>query len=116
MFKEFNLENLENSKNELEEILTSSRKRVDELLEIENKTYQNFVVPFQEIGESINEFLTPVFHIDSVKNSEITQKVYEECLPLISDYETDISQNVNIFKALKDIQFNYKGELNEFRA
>ncbi len=115
MFKEFNLENLENSKNELEEILTSSRKRVDELLEIENKTYQNFVVPFQEIGESINEFLTPVFHIDSVKNSEITQKVYEECLPLISDYETDISQNVNIFKALKDIQFNYKGELNDIQ-
>jgi oligopeptidase A len=115
MFKEFNLENLENSKNELEEILTSSRKRVDELLEIENKTYQNFVVPFQEIGESINEFLTPVFHIDSVKNSEITQKVYEECLPLISDYETDISQNVNIYKALKDIQFNYKGELNDIQ-
>ncbi len=115
MFKEFNLENLENSKNELEEILTSSRKRVDELLEIENKTYQNFVVPFQEIGESINEFLTPVFHIDSVKNSEITQKVYEECLPLISDYETDISQNVNIFKTLKDIQFNYKRELNDIQ-
>ncbi len=115
MFKEFNLKNLENSKNELEEILINSRKRVDELLGIENKTYQNFVVPFQEIGESINDFLTPVFHIDSVKNSEITQKVYEECLPLISDYETDISQNVNIFNALKDIQFNNKGELNDIQ-
>jgi len=115
MFKEFNLENLENSKNELEEILNSSRKKIDELLAIEEKTYQNFVVPFQEIGEGINDFLTPVFHIDSVKNSEITQKVYEDCLPLISDYETDISQNVDIFIALKDIQDKSKGELNDIQ-
>jgi oligopeptidase A len=115
MFTEFNLENLENSKEILENLLDENRKKIDELLTIENKTYKNFVLPFQEIGECINEFLTPIFHIDSVKNSEITTKVYEECIPVISKYETDISQNENIYMALKTIQSNENISLNDIQ-
>ncbi|QKF82039.1 M3 family metallopeptidase [Halarcobacter ebronensis] len=115
MFNEFNLENFENSKIELETLLNSSRKKIDELLVIEEKSYENFVKPYQEIGESINEFITPIFHIDSVKNSEITQKVYEDCLPLISDYETEISQNDNIYTSLKDIQDKSYTSLNDIQ-
>lgn len=114
-FKDFNLDNLENSKEILEKLLDEKRVLINELLNIENKTYKNFVLPFQEIGESINEFLTPIFHIDSVKNSEITTKVYEECLPIISKYETEISQNENIYWSLKDIQFNEKSTLNDIQ-
>lgn len=114
-FKDFNLDNLENSKEILEKLLDEKRVLINELLNIENKTYKNFVLPFQEIGESINEFLTPIFHIDSVKNSEITTKVYEECLPIISKYETDISQNENIYLSLKDIQFNEKSMLSDIQ-
>ena len=115
MFIEFNLENLENSKEILENLLDENRKKIDELLTIENKTYKNFVLPFQEIGECINEFITPIFHIDSVKNSEITTKVYEDCIPVISKYETDISQNENIYLALKDIQSNESISLNDIQ-
>ena len=115
MFKEFDLSNLENSKELLENILDENRKKIDDLLKIENKTYKNFVLPFQEIGESINDFLTPIFHIDSVKNSEITTKVYEECIPVISKYETEISQNENIYNALISIQFKEKSTLSSIQ-
>ena len=115
MFKEFDLSNLENSKDLLEKFLDENRKRIDDLLKIENKTYKNFVLPFQEIGESINDFLTPIFHIDSVKNSEITTKVYEECIPVISKYETEISQNENIYNALISIQFKEKSTLSNIQ-
>ena len=115
MFKEFNLEKLTDSKVLLEKLLEQSKNEVLELMEIENKTYENFVMPYEEIGESINDFATPIFHIDSVKNSEITGKVYEECLPVISKYETWISQNDNIYKALKDIQSKFKTTLNSIQ-
>jgi len=115
MFNEFNISNLENAKSNLEVLLTTSKNEIDELLKIENKTYENFVKPYEEIGERVNEFLTPIFHIDSVKNSEITTKVYEECLPLISDYETVISQNDNIYRSLKDIQDNNRSTLNDIQ-
>ncbi len=113
MFKEeFNIKNLENSKFALEELLNKSKEKIEQLLKIENKTYENFVKPYEEIGEGISDFVTPIFHIDSVKNSKITQKVYEECLPLISNYQTEVSQNVYIFKALKDIQDKNNTSLN----
>jgi oligopeptidase A len=115
MFKEFNIDNLENSKNDLEELLNTSKIKIDELLEIENKSYVNFVKPFEEVGEYISDFVTPIFHIDSVKNSEITQKVYEDCLPLISNYETEISQNDNIYRSLKVIQDNGKTSLSDIQ-
>lgn len=115
MFKEFDLTDLENSKNRLEEILENSKKKIDELLKIENKSYENFVKPYEEVGERLSDFVTPIFHIDSVKNSEITQKVYEECLPLISNYETEISQNDNIYRSLKDIQDNSYTTLNDIQ-
>jgi oligopeptidase A len=115
MFKEFNLENLENSKELVENLLNENREEINELLKIENKTYKNFVLPFQEIGERTSEFLTPIFHIDSVKNSEITTKVYEECMPVVSKYDTDISQNENIYLALKDIQSKEKSSLTDIQ-
>ena len=115
MFKEFHIENFENSSKLLEELLNNSRVEVEKLLEIKNKTYKNFVLPFAEIGEKINEFITPIFHLDSVKNSKITSKVYEECLPLISKYESEISQNESIYTSLKNIQSNEKSTLNNIQ-
>ncbi len=64
--------------------MNNSRVEVEELLEIKNKTYKNFVLPFAEIGEKINEVITPIFHLDSVKNSKITSKAYQECFAIIS--------------------------------
>ena len=115
MFKEFNIENFENSSKLLEELLNNSRVEVEKLLEIKNKTYKNFVLPFAEIGEKINEFITPIFHLDSVKNSKITSKVYEECLPIISKYESEISQNENIYTSFKNIQSNDKSTLSNIQ-
>lgn len=115
MFKEFNLEKLTDSKVLLEKLLEQSKNEILELMEIKEKTYENFVMPYEEIGECINEFLTPIFHIDSVKNSETTGKVYEECLPVISKYETWISQNESIYIALKDIQSKYKTTLSSIQ-
>ena len=115
MFKEFHIENFENSSKLLEELLNNSRVEVEKLLEIKNKTYKNFVLPFAEIGEKINEFITPIFHLDSVKNSKITSKVYEECLPIISKYESEISQNENIYTSFKNIQSNKKSTLSNIQ-
>lgn len=115
MFKEFNLDKLEDSKVILEKLLDSSREKINTLLQIENKTYKNFVLPYQEIGECINEFVTPVFHIDSVKNSEITSKVYSDCLPVISKYESEVSQNIDIYTSLKNIQDNEKSTLSNIQ-
>ncbi len=112
MFKEFILEDFDNSAKNLEVLIDENKKELEELLKIENKTYDNFVVPYQQMGEKLEQFCTPIFHIDSVKNSENTQKIYDECLPLISIYGSQLSSNENVYRAFKDIQSNYNSSLN----
>ncbi|MEA3288943.1 MAG: M3 family metallopeptidase [Campylobacterota bacterium] len=113
MFKQFNLDNFENSKENLENIINNNKKQLEVLLDIEDKTYNNFVVPYQKMQEELDQFCTPIFHIDSVKNSETTQKVYNECLPLISIYSSQLSSNENIYSTFKNIQYNYNSSLND---
>jgi oligopeptidase A len=110
--EKFILNDLENSAQKLQQIINENKKSIEKLLLIDNKTYENFVVPFELLQEKLEVFMTPIYHIDSVKNSELTQKVYTECLPLISSYSTQLSQNYNIYSALKLIQSNENDRLS----
>jgi oligopeptidase A len=104
--EKFILNDLEHSAKNLEKIISDNKKLIENLLLIENKTYDNFVVPYQLLQEKLDVFMTPIYHIDSVKNSKLTQKVYTECLPLISSYGTKLSQDYNVYSAFKLIQSN----------
>ena len=112
MFKIFDLNDFENSAKNLEILINKNKNRLEELLKIEDKNYTNFIIPYQLMAEELDEFCTPIFHIDSVKNSETTQKVYDECLPLISIYTSQLASNENVYSTIKDIQYKYNGSLN----
>ena len=111
MFKEFDLKDFENSAKTLEQLIEKNKQQLEELLKLENKTYENFVHPLALMGEDLEQFCTPIFHIDSVKNSETTQKVYNECLPLISIYSSQLASNEDVYSAIKDIQSKYNSAL-----
>lgn len=106
MFREFELNDFENSAKRLETIIDKNKQELEKLLKIQEKNYDNFVKPYVELSYDIEEFITPVFHIDSVKNSDITQKVYGECLPLLSIYESELAQNENIYNAFLQIDIS----------
>jgi len=108
----FSIDNFEDSAKKLQDIVDNNHKEIDKLLAISDKNYDNFVVPYQLIGEVLNNFLTPIYHIDSVCNSELTQNVYDECLPIISQYYSSLSQNEHIYASFKDIQYRYKSTLS----
>ncbi len=88
----------------LEEMVKQNNKKIEELLEIKEKNFSNFVKPLELMEESMDEFFTPLSHINSVNNSEETQEVYTNALPIITEYSTKISQNLDIYKAFKDIE------------
>jgi oligopeptidase A len=112
MFQDFNINDLENSPKEVEKLAKESLEKIEDLKKIEDKTYNSFVKPYMHIAEKFSEFTTPLFHIDSVKSSEITTKVYSDIIPIVSEYSTTISQDEEIFKIMKDIYDNQKNTLN----
>ena len=103
MFLDFDV-NLDTAIDELTALLQKGKEEIDKLLCIENKTYANFVKPFEMIDERLGWFFTPVSHLNSVSNSEETQEVYANALPLLSEYGTEISQNESITRPLRRLK------------
>ena len=97
---------------ELKDKLSTNNKQIDEFLNIDVKTYVNFVKPMQMMDEYLEHFFTPLSHLNSVNNSEKTQEIYAESLPIITEYSTKISQNIEMYKAYKEIQEKEKNSLN----
>ena len=105
--------NLETFIDELKEKITQNEKKIEELLAQEAKSFENFVKPMEEMEEELELFFTPLSHLNSVNNSEATQKVYSEALPIITGYSTKISQNLDLYNAYKDIYEREKESLSQ---
>ncbi|MBA1438251.1 MAG: M3 family metallopeptidase [Epsilonproteobacteria bacterium] len=103
---------LDTFSDELQTIIEQNTKEIEKLLAIKQKTYANFVKPFEELEEKLNLFVTPLSHLNSVNNSEKTQEVYAEALPVITEYSTRLSQNIKIYNAYKEILANEQDSLN----
>ena len=107
-FREFKL-NLETFIADLTALIDINHQTIENLLAISDKTYANFVLPFDLMEEDLELLFTPLSHINAVKNSEESQKVYADALPILTDYSTFIGQNLNIyeaFKAIKEAEYN----------
>ncbi|HEB61824.1 MAG TPA: M3 family peptidase, partial [Bacteroidetes bacterium] len=110
-FLEFKI-NLKTFIEELNTKLKLNNEKINELLNIQNKTYANFVKPIQMMEEYLEQFFTPLSHINSVNNTDETQEVYAKSLPIITEYSTKLSQNIDIYKAYKKIKKNEEKFLN----
>ncbi|MCK9473950.1 M3 family metallopeptidase [Sulfurimonas sp.] len=98
---------------ELNERVENNNKKVEELLKIKQKNFANFVKPLELMDEFLGQFFTPLSHLNSVKNTKQTQKIYAASLPIITEYSTKLSQNIEIYKAYKDIQKKEQKSLNQ---
>ena len=104
--------NLETFIEELKSKTQTNLTQVEKLLTQEKKTFANFVKPLELQEEELEHFFTPLSHLNAVNNSEETQKVYTEALPIITEYSTLLSQNLDIYNAFKTIQKEEAASLN----
>lgn len=111
-FLQFNI-NLETFISDLQSRLSNNNKLIQNLLDQEHKTYANYVKPMQIMEEMLDQFFTPLSHLNSVNNSKQTQEIYTKSLPIITEYSTQISQNLNIYHAYKEILESESETLND---
>ncbi len=104
-FPEFlvNETNLEEQKRKVLETLQRNREAIQRLLELPNKSYENFVRPLQLMEEELGFLFSPIAHLNYVKNSELTEQIYNELIVELSRYHTEFGQNEKIYEALKQI-------------
>ena len=113
-FSEFKVDNLENFPQKLKELLDKQLKIIEDISKNDNKTtYNDILKPIQDLDNELELFFTPLSHLNSVKNSKETQKAYEESLPELSKYNSQISQNEELFKKIEKLNSD---ELEEKRV
>ena len=103
MFQNFHIDNLEHFPKELDALLNKQRKIIDNITKSNDTDYNKILKPLQDLDEELGLFFTPLSHLNSVMNSNETQKAYEESLPLLSRFGSEMAQNVELFKKIEQI-------------
>ena len=91
----------------LDELLEKGRELTKKLL-AENTDYSwgNLIYPLEELDNEIERMWSPISHMNGVVNTPELRDAYTACLPKLSEYSTEMGQNLELFSALQQIQSN----------
>ncbi len=88
----------------LDRILTENRAARGKLLtEQSSYSWDNLVGPMEDMQERLQRVWSPVSHLNAVVNSEPLRAAYNEGVPRVSDYSTELAQDERLYVAYKSI-------------
>lgn len=101
----FSLIRAEHVKPAIEQILAENREQLKALLANSNDqwTWADLIEPLDETGERLGHAWSPVSHLNAVMNSPELRDAYNACLPLLSQYFTELGQNQALFEAYQQL-------------
>jgi oligopeptidase A len=85
------------------ELLDKNRAEISALLEAGADTWETLIKKQDDLDDRLNQAWSPVSHMNSVVNSDELREAYNNCLPSLSEYSTEMGQNPELFKAYKKI-------------
>lgn len=95
----------EHVKPAIEQVLADSRATLAQLLDNPPAqwTWANLIEPLDDMGEKLGQAWSPVRHLNSVMNSPELRDAYNSCLPLLSEFSTEMGQNQKLFAAYQQL-------------
>ncbi len=87
----------------VEKLLAENRAAVAALLAEGDYTWDGLVRVLEEKADGLSQAFSPVRHLNGVLNSTELREAHDACLPLLSDYSTEINQNADLFAAYQAI-------------
>ena len=83
--------------------LSEARKKLSQVENSEEISWQSLIEPLSEIGQMVDKVWSPVSHLNSVRNSQDLRVAYQENLGDIVQFSLEMSQSSKIFKALEKL-------------
>jgi len=86
--------------------LEQNRERLDTLLNRADQTeltFEDGILPLETLAQQLHRVWAPVSHLHSVSNSPELRAVYNDCLPVLARYETEIAQNERLYRLYKNV-------------
>lgn len=84
-------------------ILAENRTRLSELLARGEADWQGLIRVIEEQDDRLNQAFSPVRLLNDVMNSPEMRDAYNTCLPMVSEYATEMKQNPALFAAYEQI-------------
>ena len=80
-------------------MLSENRARLAELTAQSNPTFASLVVPVEELSYRLSRVWSPIGHLNAVANSAVMREAYNECVPLLTAYTSELGQNAALSAA-----------------
>ncbi|KZZ43288.1 oligopeptidase A [Thalassolituus sp. HI0120] len=91
----------------MEQRLNQNRERINQLLtELKGTTpsWDSLVAPIEQWDDELSKAWSPVGHLNGVLNTDELRDAYNACLPLLSQYSTEMGQNRDLFDAYQALR------------
>ena len=89
---------------ELNYLIELARSSLEEAIKKKTFTYDSLVVLREEVEGNIDNFWSPISHLQAVCNEEALRKVYAEGLLEITKLHTEMDQDSDLFLAYEEIR------------
>ncbi len=100
---DFSVISYDQIKEALEQILMQNRTQLNEIVNNTHTNWDSVMRPLEEMDNRLNKMWSPVSHLHAVMESDELREAYNACLPLLTDYQTDLLQNEKLFQAIKTL-------------
>src|ERR1700733_11266394 len=90
----------------LEKVLAENRTRLAELTAQPSPTFASLVVPVEALSYRLSRVFSPISHLNAVANSAQMREAYNDCVPLLTEYSSELGQNAPLQSAYAQILKN----------
>ena len=87
----------------LEQVLSENRARLAELTAQPHPTFDSLVVPVEELSYRLSRVWSPIGHLNAVANSAEMREAYNECVPLLTAYSSELGQNEALYAGYAEV-------------
>jgi oligopeptidase A len=96
----------------IRELIEQGRNHLESLLAQPQRSWNTLVVPLEEQQHRLTRTWSPIGHLNGVLNSDALRAAYNQCLPLLTAWNTDVAQNEDLYRAYQAILEQQSAELN----
>ncbi len=89
--------------------MSENRARLAHLTAQPNPTFASLVIPVEELSYRLSRVWSPIGHLNAVANSAEMRQAYNECVPLLTAYSSELGQNTALYAGYAHV-LRHEGE------
>lgn len=88
----------------VEQLIAAGRARIEAVLAKGDFSWNGLVATLDEEDERLGKAFGPVGHLNGVAQNPALRDAYNACLPLLSEYGTEVGQNEKLYAAYQALR------------